>query len=155
MMILYFQVCLNVYCRQGARSVILESAVAYAVPAFLKAFTRTWCPSAIAWSTVLSNIPRCPASFKSNAHIDIRPLSPLVQPVQLTQYDHWGRRIDTLHTSEGWRKLTDFVISNGLTRIQAVREQAEYSRLYAMTKCMVAVGDTHVVSLLVHIIAPK
>jgi alkylation response protein AidB-like acyl-CoA dehydrogenase len=76
---------------------------------------------------------------------DIRPLAPLVHQSSLTQYDHWGRRVDDLKTSEGWRKLEAFAVSEGYISIPYERKYAELSRVYAFLKVMVMTGDCHVI----------
>ena len=76
---------------------------------------------------------------------DIRTWAPLVHAPQLTQYDQWGRRIDRLDTSEGWRKLKDVAIREGLVAIPHERKYGEYSRLYSFAKIMVFIGDSHMV----------
>jgi hypothetical protein len=76
---------------------------------------------------------------------DIRALSPLVHRPKLTQYDQWGRRIDRLDTSEGWRKLKDVAIREGLVSIAHERRYGEHSRIYGFAKIMIWSGDSHMV----------
>lgn len=77
---------------------------------------------------------------------DIRPLSPLVHPATLKQYDQWGRRVDILHTSEGWKRLEEEAIREGYVAIAYERTYKEYSRVYMFAKTMVMTGDFNVVS---------
>lgn len=77
---------------------------------------------------------------------EIRPLSPLVHSPTLTQYDHWGRRVDELRTSEGWRKLEEFAIQEGFVADAYERKHGHLSRVHAFAKVMVMTGDCHVVS---------
>ena len=46
----------------------------------------------------------------------------------------WGRRVDKLVTSEGWRKLHDVAAEEGLVSIAFERKQGQYSRLYQFAK---------------------
>ncbi|KAJ2921139.1 hypothetical protein H1R20_g15955, partial [Candolleomyces eurysporus] len=74
----------------------------------------------------------------------IRPLasSPLVSPPTVTQYDQWGRRIDALQTSEGWRKLKAIAQKEGIPGIFYERLYGEHSRVYGFAKILLMVGDT-------------
>lgn len=76
---------------------------------------------------------------------DIRPIAPLVQEPTLTQYDHWGRRIDHLQTSEGWRILRDFTVREGVVALAYQRRHGPYSRVHALAKAMLMVGDTYAI----------
>ena len=75
----------------------------------------------------------------------IRPFasSPLVHKPTITQYDQWGRRIDTLYTSEGWRKLKAIAQREGIPAIFYERQYGEHSRVYGFAKVLLMVGDTH------------
>jgi hypothetical protein len=64
----------------------------------------------------------------------------------LTQYDQWGRRIDKLNTSEGWRKMKDICIQEGLVAIPHERKHGEFSRIHVFTKIALMSGDSNVVS---------
>ncbi|KAF8073704.1 hypothetical protein FPV67DRAFT_761537 [Lyophyllum atratum] len=68
-----------------------------------------------------------------------------VAPPRLTQYDQWGRRIDELETSEGWRDLKAVGQKEGLPGIFYERKYQEHSRSYGFAKMMLMVGDVHVV----------
>ncbi|EAU86035.1 acyl-CoA dehydrogenase domain-containing protein [Coprinopsis cinerea okayama7 len=74
----------------------------------------------------------------------IRPLadSAAVSNPTLTQYDQWGRRIDNLETSEGWRKLKAIAQQEGLPGIFYERTYGEHSRIYGFAKMLLMVGDT-------------
>ena len=62
------------------------------------------------------------------------------------QYDHWGRRIDDLQTSEGWRGLKAKMQQEGAVGIFFEREYGEYSRVFGFAKTFLATGDSNVVS---------
>ncbi|TEB39006.1 acyl-CoA dehydrogenase domain-containing protein [Coprinellus micaceus] len=74
----------------------------------------------------------------------IRPLGsgPLMAKPTITQYDQWGRRVDALHTSEGWRKMKAISQQEGLPAIFYERQFGEYSRVYGFAKMLLMVGDT-------------
>lgn len=67
-------------------------------------------------------------------------------PPTLTQYNHWGQRVDNLSTSEGWRVLKGIAQSEGLVGIYYDRDYAEFSRVYGFAKTLMMVGDAQVVS---------
>ncbi|EJD48253.1 hypothetical protein AURDEDRAFT_151052 [Auricularia subglabra TFB-10046 SS5] len=75
----------------------------------------------------------------------VRSIGPLVQEPTLTQYDHWGRRVDLLQTSEGWRMLRDFTVREGVVALAYQRRHGPYSRVHALAKAMLMVGDTHTI----------
>ncbi|KAI0081541.1 hypothetical protein K474DRAFT_1242013 [Panus rudis PR-1116 ss-1] len=75
----------------------------------------------------------------------IRDISARTEPPKLVQYDQWGRRIDDLQTSEGWRGLKAAMQEEGLIGIFYERRYREYSRVYGFAKMMLAVGDTRVI----------
>ncbi|KAG6830717.1 hypothetical protein H0H87_007304 [Tephrocybe sp. NHM501043] len=62
---------------------------------------------------------------------------------KLTQYDQWGRRIDELETSEGWRDLKAVSQKEGIPGIFYERRYREHSRSYGFAKMMLMVGDSH------------
>ncbi|TFK27631.1 acyl-CoA dehydrogenase domain-containing protein [Coprinopsis marcescibilis] len=74
----------------------------------------------------------------------LRPLasSASVSPPTLTQYDQWGRRIDHLQTSEGWRKIKAISQTEGIPGIFYERTYNEHSRVYGFAKILLMVGDT-------------
>ncbi|KAF8158133.1 acyl-CoA dehydrogenase/oxidase [Crassisporium funariophilum] len=65
-----------------------------------------------------------------------------VYPPTLIQYDQWGRRVDILHTSEGWRELKAISQREGLPGIFYERKYDEHSRVYGFAKILLMVGDT-------------
>ena len=71
-----------------------------------------------------------------------------VNPPTLVQYDQWGRRIDNLQTSEGWRELKAISHREGLPGIFYERKYNEYSRTYGFAKVALLDGDTNEVCLL-------
>ncbi|KJA16474.1 hypothetical protein HYPSUDRAFT_206963 [Hypholoma sublateritium FD-334 SS-4] len=64
-------------------------------------------------------------------------------PPTLLQYDQWGRRIDKLQTSEGWRELKAIAQREGLPGIFYERKYNEYSRIYGFAKMTLMVGDSN------------
>ncbi|RDB17827.1 Acyl-CoA dehydrogenase family member 11 [Hypsizygus marmoreus] len=66
-----------------------------------------------------------------------------VAPPSLIQYDQWGRRVDELETSEGWRDLKAVSQKEGLPGIFYERKYQEHSRTYGFAKMMLMVGDSH------------
>ncbi|EDR13367.1 uncharacterized protein LACBIDRAFT_292578 [Laccaria bicolor S238N-H82] len=66
-----------------------------------------------------------------------------ISPPILTQYDQWGRRVDNLQTSEGWRDLKAVAQKEGIPGIFYERKFKEHSRVYGFAKMMMMVGDTH------------
>ena len=63
------------------------------------------------------------------------------------QYDHWGKRIDDLQTSEGWRGLKAKMQQEGIVGIPFERQYNEYSRVLGFAKTFLATGDSHVVGV--------
>lgn len=72
-------------------------------------------------------------------------MSKRTTPPQLVQYDSWGRRVDELRTSEGWRELKDVFHREGLVAIPFERPYREHSRPYSFAKLFISVGDSDVV----------
>ncbi|KAG5634790.1 hypothetical protein H0H81_000788 [Sphagnurus paluster] len=66
-----------------------------------------------------------------------------IAPPQLTQYDQWGRRVDLLETSEGWRDLKAVSQREGIPGIFYERTYGEHSRSYGFAKMILMVGDSH------------
>lgn len=54
------------------------------------------------------------------------------QPPKLISYDPWGRRIDHIETSSGWKNLEKVAAEEGLIATGYERKYAEYSRVYQM-----------------------
>ncbi|TCD70903.1 hypothetical protein EIP91_001211 [Steccherinum ochraceum] len=75
----------------------------------------------------------------------LRPLSARASEPKLVQYDHWGRRVDDLQTSEGWRGLKAVMQQEGIPGIFFERTHGEYSRVHGFMKSLLATGDTHVI----------
>ena len=74
----------------------------------------------------------------SNSPEEISEACDKATPPTLTQFDQWGRRVDILHTSEGWRKLKDISQEEGIIGIFYERKYGEFSRLYGFAKEMLA-----------------
>jgi putative acyl-CoA dehydrogenase len=51
---------------------------------------------------------------------------------RLIQYDEWGRRIDRIEVSEGWRQLERAAAEDGIVAVAYERQQEEFSRIYQM-----------------------
>lgn len=64
------------------------------------------------------------------------------------QYDNWGRRIDELQTSEGWRGLKACMQREGVPGIFYERRYGAHSRVYGFVKHMLSSGSSSVVSAL-------
>lgn len=56
-------------------------------------------------------------------------------------FDTWGRRRDELITTEGWRKLQDLGIAEGMAAIPYENRYAEYSRVYHCAKYILWCGS--------------
>lgn len=52
----------------------------------------------------------------------------------LVQYDTWGRRIDQINVSKGWKDLDHVSAEEGLVAIGYERKYDEYSRIYQFAK---------------------
>ncbi|KAK1232055.1 hypothetical protein PQX77_004814 [Marasmius sp. AFHP31] len=66
-----------------------------------------------------------------------------VQPPHLIQYDQWGRRVDDLQTSQGWKDLKAVAQREGIPAIFYERKYGEYSRVYGFAKAFLMVSDGH------------
>ncbi|KAH9846378.1 acyl-CoA dehydrogenase/oxidase [Lenzites betulinus] len=75
----------------------------------------------------------------------VRELSKRATPPQLVQYDSWGRRVDELRTSEGWRGLKDVFQREGVVAIPYERKYGEHSRPYAFAKLFISVADSEMI----------
>lgn len=51
---------------------------------------------------------------------------------KLTQFDEWGRRIDRIDLSEGWKNLEKAAATEGIVAAAYERQQEEFSRIYQM-----------------------
>lgn len=83
--------------------------------------------------------------------IAVRAVGARVAPPRLTQYNHWGQRIDELETSEGWRELKAICFKEGIPAIFYERKYGEFSRLYGFAKTHLMIGDSHVVCVPTHV----
>ncbi|CAE7195649.1 unnamed protein product, partial [Rhizoctonia solani] len=76
----------------------------------------------------------------------IRDLGKYVEPPTLIQYDHFGRRIDQLKTSEGWRQLKQVAAKEGMVSIAYDRTAyGPLARVLMFIKTCLWTGDSHVV----------
>ncbi|KIJ17834.1 hypothetical protein PAXINDRAFT_111449 [Paxillus involutus ATCC 200175] len=75
----------------------------------------------------------------------VRAISEGVTRPRLTQYNHWGQRIDQLDTSEAWKELKAVFFKEGIPGIFYERKYGEFSRIYGFAKLHMLVGDSHVV----------
>ena len=69
-----------------------------------------------------------------------------MQPAKLVQYNEFGRRIDRLETSEGWRAIERFCITEGYSAVAYERKFGEHSRTFQFARTFLMTGDCHVVS---------
>ncbi len=76
---------------------------------------------------------------------DIRALGARVASPTLTQYDQWGKRIDDLRSSEGFRLIKARAQEEGLPGIFYERKYGQYSRPYGFLKALLITGDCHMV----------
>lgn len=51
---------------------------------------------------------------------------------RLIQYDEWGRRVDKIEVSDGWKKLEKAAATEGIVAAAYERQQEEFSRIYQM-----------------------
>ncbi|KIK52061.1 hypothetical protein GYMLUDRAFT_208261 [Collybiopsis luxurians FD-317 M1] len=66
-----------------------------------------------------------------------------ISPPNLVQYDNWGRRIDELQTSEGWKSLKATAQREGIPGIFYERKYRQHSRLHGFTKALLMSADSH------------
>ena len=75
-----------------------------------------------------------------------------IYPPHLVQFDQWGRRVDELHTSEGWRGSKATAQREGIPAIFYERKYREFSRIYGFAKVMLMAGDAHDVRLISYLL---
>ncbi|CAE6411762.1 unnamed protein product [Rhizoctonia solani] len=93
-------------------------------------------------TTVVQELSR----FGSDVNGYIRDLGQYVEPPTLIQYDHFGRRIDQLKTSEGWRQLKQVAAKEGMVSIAYDRATfGPLARVLMFIKTCLWTGDSHVV----------
>lgn len=73
---------------------------------------------------------------------DIHRRGEISDPI-LVQYDQWGRRVDRLQTSEGWRKLKAISQKEGIPGIFYERNHSEFSRIDGFARAFMMTGDMH------------
>ncbi|KAG7445758.1 uncharacterized protein BT62DRAFT_932924 [Guyanagaster necrorhizus] len=83
--------------------------------------------------------------FGDEVVTNIRACGPRVSNPQLIQYDQWGRHINELQTSEGFRELKAIAQREGFPGIFYERTYGECSRIYGFAKATLMVGDGHMV----------
>ncbi|GJE98277.1 acyl-CoA dehydrogenase-like protein [Phanerochaete sordida] len=83
--------------------------------------------------------------FGGEGLAELRALSARAGEPRLTQYDHWGARVDDLRTSEGWRGLKAAMQREGVPAIFYERAYGEHSRVYGFVKHMLASGSSSVI----------
>ncbi|KAH9922843.1 uncharacterized protein BXZ73DRAFT_91555 [Epithele typhae] len=75
----------------------------------------------------------------------LRELCKRSAPPELVQYDSWGRRVDELRTSEGWRALKEVYHREGAVAIPYERRYGAHSRVYGFAKLLLANADSEMV----------
>lgn len=99
------------------------------------------CTDVRAFSGYTSVLTKEPTS-----NVAVRDLIKVTTPPTLTQYDQWGRRIDHLATSEGWRALKKMAAEEGLVNIFYNREKyGEWGRVYGFAKILMWIGESNLV----------
>lgn len=88
----------------------------------------------------------CAADDSQCIFAEIRDVCRDATPPSVTQYDHWGQRIDRLNTCEAWRKLKAIAQEEGLIAIHFERQNEEFSRIHGFVKQVMMIGDAQVVS---------
>ncbi|KDQ62343.1 hypothetical protein JAAARDRAFT_203500 [Jaapia argillacea MUCL 33604] len=96
-------------------------------------------------TSVLQEVEPDLERFANELIITVQLYSSQCTKPTVIQYDHYGRRIDNLQTSEGWRKLRDFSQREGIIGIFYERKFGEHSRSYGFAKMLLATGDTQVI----------
>ncbi|KAF8895500.1 acyl-CoA dehydrogenase/oxidase [Infundibulicybe gibba] len=96
-------------------------------------------------SSVLREVEPDLVRFGNDVNTTIRALgaSHRVGPPQLLQYDQWGRRVDILQTSEGWKDLKAVAQREGFPAIFYERTYGEHSRVYGFAKMLLMLPDSH------------
>ncbi|KAI0822224.1 acyl-CoA dehydrogenase/oxidase [Trametes gibbosa] len=96
-------------------------------------------------SDVFADVSKDLERFGGEVLTTVRELCKQATPPQLVQYDSWGRRVDELRTSEGWRGLKDVFQREGVVAIPYERKYGEHSRAYAFAKLFISVADSEVI----------
>ncbi|KAJ8503332.1 hypothetical protein ONZ45_g10962 [Pleurotus djamor] len=96
-------------------------------------------------TTAFAEIDKDLVRFGDEVLTSIRDMGAKVTPPNLVQYDQWGRRIDDLQTSEGWRGLKAIAQKEGMPGIFYERRYGEHSRSYGFAKVMLMTGESHMV----------
>ncbi|KAI0755038.1 acyl-CoA dehydrogenase/oxidase, partial [Daedaleopsis nitida] len=96
-------------------------------------------------ASVFRDVSKDMERFGEEVSTTVRDMSKHVAPPELVQYDSWGRRVDDLRTSEGWRGLKDIYVREGLVAIAYERQYREHSRPYGFAKLFIAAADSEVV----------
>ncbi|KAI0354904.1 acyl-CoA dehydrogenase NM domain-like protein [Trametes cingulata] len=95
-------------------------------------------------SDVFQDVNKDMERFGEEVLTTVRELSKRATPPQLIQYDSWGRRVDELRTSEGWRGLKDVFHREGIVSIAYERKYREHSRPYGFAKLFITAADSDV-----------
>ncbi|KAI0057809.1 acyl-CoA dehydrogenase NM domain-like protein [Artomyces pyxidatus] len=108
----------------------------YSADPVLPSLLRRLLPE-LAHAEIQSDLQR----FEKEIATSIRALSKLTTAPYLTQYDQWGKRIDELRTSEGWRGLKAVSHKEGVVAISYERKHGEHSRVHAFAKMLMMTAD--------------
>ncbi|OSD07275.1 hypothetical protein PYCCODRAFT_1430518 [Trametes coccinea BRFM310] len=95
-------------------------------------------------SEVFQDVDKDLERFGGEVLTTMRELTKRATPPQLIQYDNWGRRVDDLRTSEGWRGLKDVFHREGIVSIAYERKYREHSRPYGFAKLFITAADSEV-----------
>ncbi|KAF8558238.1 acyl-CoA dehydrogenase NM domain-like protein [Imleria badia] len=96
-------------------------------------------------SKIANEIEHDLVRFGMEVNTSVRAISERATPPRLTQYNHWGQRVDQLDTSEAWKELKSVFFKEGIPGIFYERKYGEFSRIYGFVKLHMLVGDSHVV----------
>ncbi|KAH9936374.1 uncharacterized protein B0H18DRAFT_1081997 [Fomitopsis serialis] len=80
--------------------------------------------------------------FGNEVTTTLRSVNKLTGAPKLVQYDNWGRRVDDLQTTEGWRRMKALWQMEGIIGIFYERKHQQHSRIHGFAKILLAMGDS-------------
>ncbi|GAA98383.1 hypothetical protein E5Q_05069 [Mixia osmundae IAM 14324] len=104
----------------------------YASDLALQALLRRLLPPDIL-PAVDGDLQRFSLYLASESHQTLKRAADEPEP-HVVQYDNYGRRIDRLVTSEGWRAIKGVAAQEGLVSLAYRREHGEHSRIHSFAK---------------------